>query len=197
MLALGVRLCLLLVLGPLQAGDRTPGGFEIDSLGQGRVRVELTGQVTVVDFFATWCPHCRESIAGYGKVLAERGDRLRVILVDVEEPPALVQAFFARHPPPAGVLVTLDPTGKVFRSFGANAYPTYFLVDDKGVVRDVSSGWGEHSADALIRRIDRLLRKPAGRGRGKQAPAPAAARGQAARDADDAHARRLGVEVLH
>src|SRR5262252_8598539 len=98
MVGLAARLCLLLVLGPLQAGDRAPEGFEIDSLAHGRVRVELTGQLTVVDFFATWCPHCRESIDGYGKVLAERGDRLRVILVDVDEPPAVVQSFFARHP---------------------------------------------------------------------------------------------------
>ena len=70
----------------------------------------LTGQVTIVEFFATWCPHCRRSLAGYHALAAAR--QVRLIIVDVGEEPALVQAFFARNPPPPNAGVLLDPTDR-------------------------------------------------------------------------------------
>jgi thiol-disulfide isomerase/thioredoxin len=193
-LALATRLCLLLALAPLQVGDAAPEPIEIDALDGSRARLEFTGRLTLVDFFATWCPKCRQSVASYEKLLGEHGAELRIVLVDVEEHPAVVRRFFRHYPLPAGVLVTLDPTGAVFRGFGATAFPTFVLIDDKGVVRKVSSGWGEGSADAMSRWVADVLRKPRAprRGSNKHAPTPAAPRAES----EDSHARRLGVQVL-
>jgi len=159
----------------------------------------LTGQVTIVEFFATWCPHCRRSLAGYHALAAAR--QVRLIIVDVGEEPALVQAFFARNPPPPNAGVLLDPTDRAREIWGVTGYPAAYLIDQKGIIRMAFSGWGEETARRLAKRIDSLqggepraaAAKQSGtrRGRGKGA-APSREPGVS----PDEHARQLGVEVL-
>ena len=78
-----------------------------------RRAANLTGEITIVEFFATWCPRCRQSLPDHCALAAAR--QVRLIIVDVDEDPALVQAFFAREPPPpdAGVLVDICPDARV------------------------------------------------------------------------------------
>jgi thiol-disulfide isomerase/thioredoxin len=202
-LSVVMHLCALLVLAPLRAGTVAPSPIEVDTLDQGRVRLELSGQITIVDFFATWCPRCRESLPDYQKLVAEHGDHLRVILIDVEESPAVVRRFFARHPLPDGVLVAFDPTALVFHGFGATGFPTFFVLDKGGVVRFTTAGWGEGSADELGEWVDHLARIAAGkarqanraapRARGKRSSSPAR---EAKSESEEDHARKLGVEIL-
>jgi thiol-disulfide isomerase/thioredoxin len=161
----------------------------------------LTGQVTVVEFFATWCPQCRRSLADQHKLAAAR--QIRLIIVDVDEDPALVHAFFARNPPPPGAGVLVDQAGRARANWGVTGFPSLFVVDKAGIIRRSSAGWGEGSAANLARHIDSLVsaerhaaasaaKPPAGgrRGRGKAQPP---------RDrtlSPDEHARQLGVEVI-
>src|SRR5687768_7056860 len=92
-------LALVLSSGGLAPGDRAPARLEVHALDGAPLSVELAapGRVTIVDFFATWCPRCRESLPAYGKLLRAHGDRLRIIVVDVAEHPATVRRFFQRH----------------------------------------------------------------------------------------------------
>jgi thiol-disulfide isomerase/thioredoxin len=162
----------------------------------------LTGQVTIVEFFATWCPQCRRSLADQHRLAAAR--QVRLIIVDVDEDPALVHAFFTRTPPPPGAGVLVDQAGRARANWGVTGFPSVFLVDKAGIIRRSFSGWGEESAARLARQIDLLdaderraaaapAAKPAAggrRGRGKSAPP----RDRAV--TPDEHARQLGVEVL-
>jgi thiol-disulfide isomerase/thioredoxin len=191
---------LLLVVAALGAGDPAPATLDVATLDGRRTAVELAGQVTIVDFFATWCPHCRESLADYPELVASVGERARIIVVDVEEPPATVRAFFARHPLPFGVDLVLDPRGAAVRGFGPKAYPSLYVLDASGVVHDVRRGWGKGSAEDLVACVRQILDGPpvrtrAGRKRGaaQARPAPAAAEASSA----DERARSMGVEILH
>jgi thiol-disulfide isomerase/thioredoxin len=161
----------------------------------------LTGQVTVVEFFATWCPQCRRSLADQHKLAAAR--QVRLIIVDVDEDPALVRAFFGRTPPPQNAGVLVDQAGRARANWGVTGFPSVFLVDKAGIIRKSFAGWGEGSAANLTRQIDSLeasersaaaaAAKPATggrRGRGK-APPP---RDRAL--SPDERARQFGVEVL-
>src|SRR4051812_1328821 len=47
----------------------------------------LTGEITIVEFFATWCPKCRQSLPDHHALAAAR--QVRLIIVDVDEEPAL------------------------------------------------------------------------------------------------------------
>jgi thiol-disulfide isomerase/thioredoxin len=148
----------------------------------------ISGKVTVVDFFATWCPHCRDSLAGYQRLKEARD--VRVIIVDTQEDPALVARFFTDRPPPGGVGVLLDPSGAASHAWGVTSYPTAYLIDQNGIIRGSFSGWGEDSARHLAERID-VLQRMAARPRGRKKAAITTGA-----PSHDERARQLGVEVI-
>jgi thiol-disulfide isomerase/thioredoxin len=166
---------------------------------------QLTGQVTIVEFFATWCPHCRRSLPGYQRLQETRP--VRLIIVDVEEDPALVAAFFTEHPPPTGAGVLVDPDGRASRAFGVKGFPSGVLIDQAGIVRSSFSGWSDADVAHLAAMIDELRRPPAASGESatarRSAPAAAPRRRGGKKNVSaprprthDERARDLGVEVL-
>jgi cytochrome c biogenesis protein CcmG, thiol:disulfide interchange protein DsbE len=182
----------LLTLAPLAEGDSAPTSLDVVALDGRRASLELRGQVTVVEFFATWCPRSRESVAGYRKLAATYGDRVRFVVVDVEEPARVVMYFFAAHSLPASVLVVRDPDGRTMQAFGPKSYPSSLVIDGNGVVRAVTRGWGETTAEWLGRAIERSLGKESPRAASSKKKRPAPPPSKSA----DEHARDLGVEVL-
>jgi thiol-disulfide isomerase/thioredoxin len=199
----------LLQLVVLAVGVRLPAGqpapqlealtFEGNPWSQ-----QLTGRVTIVDFFATWCPHCRESLAGYARLKQARD--VQVIIVDVEEEPAFVVQFFAHNSLPGGVSLLLDPTGAASRTWRVTGFPTAYLIDQNGVIRGSWSGWGEGSLHRLVEEIDDLQRPAPSASstprtpaavRGPKRPAPRAKQKVPARATTlDERARQMGVEVI-
>ena len=97
-------------------------------------------QNTMLFFWATWCPHCREQLeeltAAKGKELEDKG--IKILLVDVEEPANEVNAHIKKHKIP--FLVVLDEESTVAEQYKLVGVPTFFFVDKNGMVRGV-----EHS----------------------------------------------------
>jgi len=169
----------------------------------------LTGEITIVEFFATWCPKCRQSLPDHHALAAAR--QVRLIIVDVDEEPALVHAFFTSHPPPPGAGVLVDLSGSARRNWGVTGFPSVYVVDAAGIVRGRFAGWDETCARELAERIDAIRNPPKLASKKASAPpAAAAGKGTAARRrrgkapppprepglSPDEHARSLGVEVL-
>jgi cytochrome c biogenesis protein CcmG, thiol:disulfide interchange protein DsbE len=158
----------------------------------------LTGDITVVEFFATWCPQCRRSLPGHQALAASR--QVRLIIVDVDEDPALVSAFFRRNPPPAGAGVLVDQSGRARQSWGVTGFPSVYVVDRAGIIRKSFAGWGDDSHVRLAKQID-SLQDAERRGAAKQATAARNGRAKLPPPRDrgvsaDEHARQLGVEVI-
>jgi thiol-disulfide isomerase/thioredoxin len=167
---------------------------------------DFEGTVTIVDFFATWCPHCREALPDYDRLKDAFGERVRLVIIDVEEDPAAVRAFFARRRLPAGAELMFDRTGATARAWRVTGFPTVYLLDKRGVVRAAWSGWGGDSLRYLSEMIPYLEnedRRQASDGpRGKRGQRGARGRPDAVRSKpvlsdEDERARALGVEVLH
>ena len=172
----------------------------------------IAGELTIVEFFATWCPKCRHSLADQHRLAATRP--VRLIIVDVDEDPLLVQAFFTRNPPPAGAGVLIDQSGSARANWGVTGFPAVFLIDKAGIVRETLSGWGDGSAKYLAQRIDWVQGAEQRAAAAKQAAVAkqtAAASKQPARGrrgrgkvppprdrpmTTDDRARQLGVEVI-
>jgi thiol-disulfide isomerase/thioredoxin len=141
---------LLAAAASLQAGDAAPAGLEMATPEGTRTSLAFGGQVTVVDFFATWCPPCRASLAVHEQLVAKHGDRVRIVVVDEQEPIAKVRHFFAHHPLPAGVSLLVDPFGAALEAFHPRQFPSFYVIDGAGKVRHVLSGWD----DGAPRRLD-------------------------------------------
>lgn len=73
---------------------------------------ELIGNGTpaILDFWATWCPHCKRIAPSYDKVADDYEGKLIVGKVDTDEDPAIAQKYDVEYLP---TFVLLDGEGNV------------------------------------------------------------------------------------
>ena len=91
------------------------------------------GKVVVVNFWATWCPPCREELPALQRVASSESDVV-VLEVDLMEPGDKARSFLDslgldRLQP------VLDSDGATTRRFGVLSLPSTFFVDAAGVIR--------------------------------------------------------------
>lgn len=104
----------------------------------GPVTIE-PGKVYVVEFWATWCPPCRESIPHLTEVAAKFKDKGVVVVgVSVEDEEETVRSFVEKQGDQMNYVVAFDP-GKTVRdaymkAFAERYIPHAFLVDGTGKV---------------------------------------------------------------
>jgi thiol-disulfide isomerase/thioredoxin len=109
------------------------------------------GKLVFLDFWATWCGPCKDSIP-----LVQRFERthpgVEVVSVDVGEPTWLVRQYAAKLNMHG---VVLDPDQTVAHAFGVTGYPTVIAIDGTGRVRARWIGFDpdiEHEmADAVVK----------------------------------------------
>jgi cytochrome c biogenesis protein CcmG/thiol:disulfide interchange protein DsbE len=97
------------------------------------------GKAVLVNFWASWCPPCREEWPEY--LAFEEGytaTDVVVLSVNVAEPAEVVRQFVGDGPVLFPIL--LDGEGSVRRSYQVLGLPTTFLIDPQGIVRQVVPG---------------------------------------------------------
>ncbi|MCP3138373.1 TlpA family protein disulfide reductase [Pyxidicoccus xibeiensis] len=135
--------------------------MEMERLGGGTLKLEeLRGQVVMLDFWATWCPPCREEMPALVKLAKEYEPQGLVFVAasrdDGPRAPRLVEAFVKRNLPDLRPYVVYA-SDEVARAFQVTALPTLYFLDREGKVMDAQRG--ALSEDALRRRIERALKQ--------------------------------------
>lgn len=91
------------------------------------------GSVIVLNFWATWCPPCREEIPVLNEIHSRYGGRGVVVLGISADPSAeKIKAFMEETPIKYPVL--LDPGAKVSKLYRVSSIPTTFIVDKSGSI---------------------------------------------------------------
>ena len=121
---------------------------------------QLKGKVVFVDFWASWCGPCRQSLPQYEKLRTELADKpFAIIAINLDEETADATAFLKQHP--VNYTILRDPAGDVPKAFGLVGMPTSYLIDRDGIVRAVHTGFDPPDIDKLRVEIHALLEKHA------------------------------------
>ncbi|MDE2142407.1 MAG: TlpA family protein disulfide reductase [Elusimicrobia bacterium] len=91
---------------------------------------ELRGKVVVLDFWATWCRPCVETIPHLNKMAEEFAGKPVVFLSVTNDDPATVERFLLAHP--MKPWIGLDPDDVMGRAFGVREIPQTFVIDPYG-----------------------------------------------------------------
>ena len=94
------------------------------------------GKKTIIFFWATWCPHCRTALKELNRdreKIAQEG--INLVLVDVGESARDVKSYVNKNK--IGLEVFLDEEETISEQFGIIGVPTFFFVNEAGVIKDV------------------------------------------------------------
>jgi thiol-disulfide isomerase/thioredoxin len=109
--------------------------FRLPARGGGEVDLSsLRGKTVLVNFWATWCPPCREEMPSLSR-LAQSFDpqSFEVVTVSVDDGWEPIEKFLAA--PRTPYRVALDEGAKVSRTYGTTKFPESYLVDRDGKLR--------------------------------------------------------------
>jgi peroxiredoxin len=128
-----------------QAGKPAPD-FELTSLEGTPVRLsDYLGHPILINYWATWCPPCREELPIIQKRYEQFSPDLVVLSIDAGEDTDTIKKYIGEFGFTFPVL--LDPDWKAEALFGILAYPTSVFIDDKGII--LARYVGGMSADTL------------------------------------------------
>jgi peroxiredoxin len=117
---------------------------------------DASGHVLVLDFWATWCAPCKVSFPKIDAIYRKKKDKgLDVIAMNEDEDTKGVDAFVKETN--ASFPIGLDEGGKAAEKYGVETMPSSFLIDRRGVVRYVHSGYHPEDAAQIEAEVDELL----------------------------------------
>lgn len=125
-----------------------------DTSGRSWKLSELKGKAVFLNFWATWCPPCRQEMPSMellNRDMASKG--LQMLTVLTNDDPAVADRLIRGKGWTFPVLV--DPNGAVANAYGITGVPETFIIDMNGILREKFIGgyhWDSQSAKDMIQK---------------------------------------------
>ena len=143
--------------GKLEVGSEAPG-LDIAEWVKGDAVAIETGNVYVVEFWATWCGPCRKSIPHLTKLQDEYGDAGLTIIGVSDEEPDVVKPFVERQGANMNYTVAVDRRDGTkrawFQAAGLRGIPAAFIVDRERKVVFIGHPLSEEFDSAIKQVLD-------------------------------------------
>jgi thiol-disulfide isomerase/thioredoxin len=101
----------------------------------------LRGKVVLLDFWASWCAPCQEELPLLDDMAVRlKGKDIEIVGLSIDENKADAEQFLTRK---SAWSLTLghDPEQKTAEQFKPPKMPTSYVIDRKGVVRQMNAGF--------------------------------------------------------
>lgn len=147
-----------LSLTPLADNPVAPAFSLLDIDGNTHHLADYRGKVVVVNFWATWCPPCREEMPSmqraWESTLKQEG--IPMLAINVGEDEETIFAFTGDYPVDFPLLMDLDSA--VINSWPVRGLPTTFIVDKKGHLAYRAIGgraWDDEKLLAVVKALNK------------------------------------------
>jgi thiol-disulfide isomerase/thioredoxin len=116
---------------------------------------DFTGQITIVNFWATWCPPCIEEIPSLNRLKKKmEGLPFELISINYAEDNKTIREFMKAVNVEFPVL--LDDKGDFAKKWSVISYPSTFIIDAKGNIKYGVNAAIEWDDPAVIQKIKAL-----------------------------------------
>lgn len=119
----------------------------------------LRGRVAVIEFWATWCGPCQMTMPVLDGWHAHYGAQGLSVIGITTEPVTMASTFATQKG--LHYAIASDSTSSTSNAFGVRNIPTLFVIDKRGVVREVSIGYDPGTNVQIERLVQQLLAEPA------------------------------------
>lgn len=160
----GVACLLALVVhtsaaGALEKGQAAPEIGLADFAGKPIKMSELRGKIVLVDFWASWCGPCRESLPVLEKLSKSYRDKGLVIIgVNIDKTPELAREFLIKHKLSLSFPLVNDKKHEVASRYAPPTMPSSYVIDREGRLLSVHAGFRASDAAELENELKTLLR---------------------------------------
>jgi peroxiredoxin len=139
-------------LTPLEPRPDAPDFSLVDMDGATHRLSDLRGRTVIVNFWATWCPPCRDELPSMERAYVLLGDAdVAMLAINVGEDEEIIFPFTANYPVTFPVL--LDHDGSVVAQWPVRGLPTTYVVDPVGRVAYQAIGGREWDDPELLRLV--------------------------------------------
>lgn len=125
-LAIVAAAALAVTFWPHGEAAEAPGGFVLDGDGRPQPLAARMAPVTLVHFWATWCPPCITEIPALERLWTDFGDRpgFEVVMIAVDDTNEQVEPFVGDR----AAMMLYDPGWDVAHRYGTKKLPETYLV---------------------------------------------------------------------
>ncbi|MCC5876150.1 MAG: redoxin domain-containing protein [Candidatus Sumerlaeia bacterium] len=121
-----------------------------------------TPSVTVLQFWASWCAPCIRSMPSINELAQEFGDQdVKFYAVNNGEPAKSVESYMEKNEYDGLDFIT-DERRVAAEAFGVMGIPQISIVDSKGVVRHVYSGFSPLMKEIIRNDVKKLIAEKSG-----------------------------------
>ncbi len=120
---------------------------------------DYRGKVVIIEFWATWCPPCKESIPVIEAIQEKYAPRgLSIIGISLDEGPGVEEKVSAfRDAYKIGYPIIIDSDGKISSRYRVSSIPTFFILDKNLKIAKVYRGYTPQMGEHISKDIESLL----------------------------------------
>ena len=141
------------------------------SLDTGDESLTLSGKITLLNFWGTWCPPCRQELPGLARLASRLTNEPRFQLIavscgggnrdDLDQLRSETEAFLASTR--IALSPWADPTGdtrlRFTKAFGFRAYPTTYLIGADQKILAIWTGYSPSVEPQIAQSVARSLKQ--------------------------------------
>ncbi|RJQ46092.1 MAG: TlpA family protein disulfide reductase [Nitrospiraceae bacterium] len=133
-------------------GESAPDFTLKDMSGKDVTLSSFKGKPVLLNFWATWCPYCRQERSHLKTLYEEyKGKDLVIISVSIDRSTRTIKNFMEQNPAP--YIVLTDTEGAAAVPYNVMSLPTTYLIDRNGKISRKFMGmvkWSEKNAKDVV-----------------------------------------------